>query len=70
MLALRIPSSNQHPALLASPAFLSCPLQHVPSADVETLSSGMLEPEATGGDHPRVAAAKQRLQQRLREQAQ
>jgi hypothetical protein len=48
----------------------ACPLQHVPSADVETLSSGMLEPEATGGDHPRVAAAKQRLQQRLREQAQ
>jgi len=30
----------------------------------------MLEPAAAGGEHPRVAAAKQRLQQRLKEQAQ
>ena len=27
-------------------------LQHLPSAEVETLPSGMLEPVASGGEHP------------------
>jgi hypothetical protein len=44
-------------------------MQHVPSEQAETLPSGMLEPAAAGGDHPAVAAAKQRLQQRMRDQA-
>lgn len=43
--------------------------QHIPSQDVETLPSGMLEPAAAAGEHPRVSAAKQALQQRLKDQA-
>lgn len=44
--------------------------QHIPSQDVDTVPSGMLEPAAASGEHPRVTAAKQRLQQRLKDQAQ
>jgi hypothetical protein len=43
--------------------------QHVPSDQAETVSSGLLEPAAAGGDHPAVAAAKARLQQRMKDQA-
>ncbi|KAL4420408.1 hypothetical protein ABPG75_010064 [Micractinium tetrahymenae] len=43
---------------------------HIPSADAETVPTGMLDAAGTGGEHPRVAAAKQRLQQRLKDQAQ
>ncbi|EFN52558.1 hypothetical protein CHLNCDRAFT_138540 [Chlorella variabilis] len=42
---------------------------HVPSEQAETVASGLLEPAAAGGDHPAVAAAKQRLQQRMKDQA-
>ena len=45
-----------------------CSSQYLPSATAETVPSGMLEPAGAGGEHPRVSAAKQRLQQRIRDQ--
>ncbi|KAL4424674.1 hypothetical protein ABPG77_004481 [Micractinium sp. CCAP 211/92] len=50
--------------------FLAAGGEHVPSADADTIPTGMLDAAAAGGDHPRVADAKQRLQQRLKDQAQ
>ncbi|PSC71693.1 tubulin binding cofactor [Micractinium conductrix] len=49
--------------------FLMAGGDHIPSGDAPTVGSGMLEPAAASGEHPRVAAAKQQLQQRLKDQA-
>lgn len=76
LLAYRaLPSVASQPASPTQLPHTALPLhvrlaQHIPSQDVETLPSGMLEPAAASGEHPRVTAAKQRLQQRLKEQAQ
>jgi protein XRP2 len=67
------PAENGPPAAVAgaiSDDFLAAGGEHIPSQDVETIPSGMLDPAAASGEHPRVTAAKQRLQQRLKDQAQ
>ena len=66
-----LPCALGPPTPLCFPCCLppASPPQHIPSHDVETLPSGMLEPAAASGEHPRVTAAKQALQQRLKEQA-